>query len=382
MKLNLLLPVLFISLSSFLYAQEEKEKQIEILEKEELTFRKTSIGAIGGGVFYFGEQASEMTLDYGLTLRNHVSPKFDISFSVHLGEIEYEDFLDATTTKKTTYSGFDLMFKLNLREAISNSEKPEKISPYIAGGGGLFLSKAAHYSMPGHVDFYLPISLGVDFNVSDRFIVGVNATGRLLFSDGWDNVKTSSSNDILFNPSISLHYVFAKKKTIRRKFVPTSIKYSENSAKEYEKYVKKSSNAEGYLVEAIDTTNYTPYVDALVEDDDTTSGLTGNAADNDFVFYSVQVASTPLQGVKLNGLTHDFEFNNKEIGKFNYCIGVFENYREASVVLKEVQPEVEKAFVIAIYRDKRLRSSEAKLMVKLGKTNVDTESAMKFYLKK
>lgn len=403
---KILLLLLLSGSCSMLFSQQfiEKEKQIEVLETTEITERKTSVGIAGGMVQYFGEQNSESSLDYGFLLRNHISPKFDITFNFHLGEMGYKDSLDMS--QKTTYYGVNSLFKLNLIETFAKKEIPQKISPYIGAGIGLLISKAPHYEVTQYVDFYFPVAIGVDINVSEKFIVGVNATGRLLFSDEWDNTTSSSANDILFNPSLSLKYVFAQKKRKKQQYVTKTIKYKEEVAKkeDFGKYEEKKIESfievsvkeikDSNVVEGISSSNTTKTTDVNkisenISVESTTeeiSSITESSSkvissDPNYLFFTVQLGSYSTNDYVMKGITQDFEFYNKELSKYNYCKGFFGSVEEANVALSEIKAKGKKGYVIAIYKDERLKTYSANKKVASGKARVDVEAAKQEYLK-
>lgn len=385
MKIKNWLPVVFVAVSGFVNAQElvEKEKLIDVLQKEEVLTRKRSIGAFGGAVMYFGEQSGKTTLDYGISLTNYLNNRYEVNFNAHYGEMRYTNIADIENV--TSYKGFNALFKVNLIETFTKSDEIIKVSPYVAAGMGAFLSNADHYRTKGYFDFYLPLSIGVNFNVSERFIVGVNATGRMLFSDVWDNSTTTSSNDMLFNPSVGLKYVFARKKTIKRRLVQKVIKYRDNEEKanKYGTYIEKSKYAQGYVIEIKDTTRFEDFENEPdVELEHGPSKLVNNTKNNDFIFYTIQIGSLPSDGAIIEGIDHDFEFYNEEIDKYNYCVGFFSTIKEANTTLKITKNEVKSSFVIAIHKDKRYRASSANRMIKKGTVQVNADAAKTVYSKK
>lgn len=445
-----------ISITSFSQQFIEKEKQVEVLETTEVETRKTSIGLAGGIVQYFGEYTSDMGLDYGLLIRSHINNKFDITYNFHLGDMMYKDSADLS--QKTSYFGANALFKLNIVETITKSEKPKLISPYVGAGLGVLVSQAPHYTISQYVDFYFPVAAGIDINVSDNFIVGLNATGRVLFSDQWDNNTTLGGNDILFNPSLSLKYVIGKKKTTKQEYVTKTIKYKEEviekeslgkyeekeiesfveiSVKEIRDSVEVTNNVEAVISEeeieggkvmtnistkekegeaevvtirngnntntsenestASNNTNSTTESSNTVKEDvkeeikeevkEETSVVVKetskevNSANQDYLFYTVQVGTFNDRDYELKHVKQDFEFFNKELGKYNYCSGFFNNYSEAKSHLSEIKSAGGNGFVVALYKDERLKVYNANKLVSSGQARVDAEAAKQVYLK-
>ena len=442
MKQISLILVFFVGVIFNSYSQQfiEKEKQVEVLETTEIETRKTSVGLGAGIVQYFGEYTSEMGLDYGLLIRNHINTKFDITYNFHLGDMLYKDSADIS--QKTSYFGVNALFKLNIIETVTKAEKPKLISPYIGAGLGVLISKAPHYSISQYVDFYFPVAAGVDINVSDDFIVGLNATGRILFSDQWDNNTTSGGNDILFNPSLSLKYVIGKKKTTKQQYVTKTIKYKEEIIEKESlgKYEEKEieSFVEISVKEIRDSSVVTNQVDAVVteevtedntvvtnvsvketededvvadnttnntnevEDDETETVVVTettkvieekeeatekevskevNSSTQDYVFYTVQLGTFNDRDYRLEDVTQDFEFYNKELGKYNYCKGFYNNYSGAKEGLREVKSQGGNGFVIAIYKDKRIKAYKANKMIEYGEASANADAAKDTYLK-
>jgi hypothetical protein len=427
MKQIYVLIVLLVGVNAGSYSQQfiEKEKQVEVLETTELETRKISIGLGGGIVQYLGEYTSEMGLDYGLLIRNHINSKFDITYNFHLGDALYKDSADIS--QKTSYFGANALFKLNLIEIFTKSEKPKLISPYIGAGFGALISKATHYTINQYADFYFPVAAGVDINVSENFIVGVNATARILFSDEWDNNQSSGGNDVLFNPSLSLKYLIRKRKTSKQEYVTKIIKYKEAIVENESlgKYEQKEieSFVEISVREIRDSSVVTSQVDAVVtegimKDNTLVTNInikeTGestvvtkkqeietavsetlekeveveketasnfNSSDQNYIFYTVQVGTFNTNDYEVKKITQDFEFFNKELGKYNYCKGFFNTYGNAKEELNEIKDKGVNGFVIAIYKDKRLKGYTAKKLIDSGEVRANADAAKSIYLK-
>lgn len=127
MRLAILLVIPLLTFFNSCISQEVKQKDIQVLESKEVTVRNVSFGVIGGAVMYYGEQPTDMTFDYGLVLRKHINPKFDIDFNLHYGETKYVvDSLDLSET--IPYYGINSTFNVNLIEAFTNKKTYSKIS--------------------------------------------------------------------------------------------------------------------------------------------------------------------------------------------------------------------------------------------------------------
>lgn len=386
---------LFFTLSSFVaLAQEVKEKEIQVIEETEVKVRNVSFGILAGGVMYYGEEPTDLTFDYGVSLRKHINPKFDIDFNVHYGETKYVvDSLDLS--ESISYYGVNSTFNVNLIEAFTNKETYSLISPYVGSGIGL-MSSRPYKSNREFVFFYLPASAGININPSDRFIIGLHATGRFLLSDNWDNSKVTSAKDFLFYPSASLRYVFGLRNKTKRSKVNKTITYKENYTKSNGQYEKYNENEIEPLIEisvrefrdssdvnsGVSTNNSGASNNSGSSNESSTTNTSNSSAN--YLFYTVQIATFKTNNVNIEegaGVKEDFQFYNTKTNRYNYCKGFYASVEDAQADLKEIKKKNPLAFVTAINNGEKIKLYFAKQRLNNGETKVDIDAAKSEYLK-
>lgn len=394
---------------------ETVTKEIEVFETVEENKRDMSIGVIGGPIKYLGEYASETTIGYGVLIEKHYTPQFNIQFNFYKGSISYTDTSDLI--QSTNYLGLDVMGSLNLVELFAKKDKVNRVSPYLSLGIGVVNSQASHYVGKGQIDFNIPMALGTNFFLNDKFSVGVDVNARYLFSDNFDNSLTTSISDLVVTPGITLKYLIGQKKVTNRVSVMKSITYNKPIEEKvsYEKYIDPTENI-----------SYEPFVEVSVKDkipentnegelssskwtsgdenisnsseENKNSNIKNNEAyvEKDYfenqstttkeimkdkhLFYTIQVGSYKDADYDFSrkiGFRPDYVFYNNELKLYNYLYGMYSNKEDALVDLNRVRNKVRGAFVVAIYNGVRLTNREAEKTIENNPSVVNLEESKK-----
>lgn len=377
MKVLLLILGVSLTFNHFSQNQSLKQKEIQVISEKEVKVRNISIGAFGGVSKFFGEETADLSLDYGFVLKSHINNKFDLDYNLHFGETKY-NIPSLDIKESVSYFGANVLFNVNLIETFKNKKTYSKVSPFIGVGAGLLSSTPLNQSKK-YIFLNFPISLGVNFNISPRFVVGLNATGRMLLSDDWDNSRTNSANDFLFNPAISLKYVVGRKKQIKREYVTKVIEYNENHndrAKDYEIFEEKQieSFVEISVRDLKDSTGV-----SLIKKEEVLKPVS-----QDYLFYTIQVASFNSSQHDIDELTDvkiDFKFFNPKLRRYNYCKGFYSTTREAQADLKRIKIKNPDAFITAIYKREKIKVYKARNMLNSGEVIVNLKAAQIDYSK-
>ncbi len=393
---------------------EQLTKEVEVFETVEENKRDVSVGAIVGPIKYLGEYASETNLGFGIVIEKHINPKFNMQYNVYSGKVGYTDSSDVVNN--TTYFGLDAMFSANIIELIKDKEENSRFSPYLSLGLGVLNSKANHYVGDGQIDFSIPAAVGANFFVTRKLSVGVDINARYLFSDNFDNSLTSSINDIILTPSLTLKFLVGQKRVSKRVSKYKTISYNKpvEEEKTYEIYKepeydisaepfvevvvktpeRKVSNTNGDVASnwtsrdnssnesEEDNNDKEDYVKEENNTDTDNGKVYDEIVNDDNLFYTIQVGSYPGKDVDLKrkkGMHQDYVLFNDDLNLYNYLYGMYGSRSEAESDAKRVSRKVRGCFVVAVYKGKRINKREADKMVAKNPNLINIEASKANY---
>lgn len=405
MKRGLLLGgFLLLNIFGFSQNTEEVTKKVEVFETVEESKRNVSIGVFGGPIKYLGEYTSETEIGFGVVIEKHYNAKFNMQYNLFKGAIGYTDSSDRE--QLTDYFGFDAMASVNLVELIANKDNVGRVSPYLSLGLGLINSKAEHYIGRGQLDLSIPGAVGANFFITNKFSLGVDLNARYLFSDNLDNSLTSSVNDIILSPGITLKFLVSEKTESKRVSRMETVTYYKpiEEEKTYEKYVEPDSS----------DISYEPFVEINVKEDapedltpeisnwtlpgsnknqTSTTDNSGDVVDSknettpesvmeikssEFLFYTVQVGSYKVKNYDIKsvaGIQNDYIFFNKSLNLYNYLYGVYGSVKEAESMAAQLREKIPGAFVVALYKDKRYIKRDAIQLIQKNPSIINVEAS-------
>lgn len=412
-------PVYFIFLFTQNYAQQyrEVEKEIEVYDVEIKKIRDQAVYLDLFPVRYIGEQASETNFGFGFGLQKFFSPMFNLKYGIKYGTVSFNDSMN--NIKNTSFFGVEAHFNFYLIEAIQKKKEFNKFSPYLSFGLGAYASNAEHYNGQGQLDLAIPLAVGVDYQINENFMAGLNIGMGMLLSDQYDNVSTSAGGDITLTPGINFKYIF-KNRTIEnriKRMKTIVVKEEIPEPKDYPIYKAQSEDisTEPFVEVKVkdmaevnsDNTNNTnpeggkignwtyPDDNKKTEENNKSTDKIGNwtepdkksTSDNNtwtredntnekypvlgenhkHVFFTIQIGSYQEINYSIErkkGIEPDFVVNNKAVGYYNHMVGFYASRQEAINALAEIKENEPRAYVTAIAFGKRVKIGEAERLIR------------------
>ncbi|MCB2221033.1 MAG: porin family protein [Bacteroidetes bacterium] len=168
----------------------------------------------------------ETELGYGLRFGRYLSPVFGVHLHVTNGN--FKGSKDASDVMfSSTYTDLHLAFQINLLNLFFEN-KNRFVNPYaFVGGGAIFYRSEAWIGETGEIigdagynndiertessremGLMVPVGLGFDFRLADKWYMNLETGLRLNDSDLLDGVENGSQNDAYYYTSLGLSYYF------------------------------------------------------------------------------------------------------------------------------------------------------------------------------
>jgi opacity protein-like surface antigen len=180
---------------------------------------------------------SETSFGYGARLGRYISPVFAVHFQgLHANfkgqktesDLKFESSLIETQLGTT----------VNLSNLVFKTSKKRKFFVYATAGIGLIFYKSKDWnestgkqiSQLGYTSnengeynntaFILPVGLGLDFKISDRWFINLESVLRFTNVDKIDAKESGNHNDAYYYTSVGVSYNFDLKRKKKRKIMP------------------------------------------------------------------------------------------------------------------------------------------------------------------